>query len=117
MMRGSTPDRSDGDDSRQRLQIVALHEVFAGDDHGGGAVGNAGRIARGDRPGFRKHGRELSEFFHACVREGMLVAAERGCAFLAFDGDRREFVVESSGGNGASGAGLRQERIFILLVA
>src|SRR5260370_8288060 len=47
----------------------------------------------------------------------MFVAGESGCAFFAFNRDRDKFVVESSSSNRPSSAGLRHQRVLILLLA
>src|SRR5271163_3759139 len=47
--------------SRQRLQIVLLYEMFARYNHGSGAVRDSRRIARGDSSSFREHRSELAK--------------------------------------------------------
>ena len=91
--------------------------MFVRDNHSSRAVGDSRRIARSHRPGFREHRRQFAQLFHARIRERMLVTANDGRAFLAFDGDRDKFGVKSSRGNCTRGAGLRHQSIFILLFA
>src|SRR5579864_3199868 len=47
----------------------------------------------------------------------MLVAGEGSRSLLALDGYGSDFRIEASGRDRASGAGLRHERKFVLLVA
>ena len=52
---GIDADRGKGEDAGERLEIVLLDEFFAGENDGGGAVSDAGRIAGGDCPSFGKN--------------------------------------------------------------
>src|SRR5712692_11401153 len=47
----------------------------------------------------------------------MLVAAESGCAFLAFNGYGNDFIVEASRLNCPPRPGLRHQSVLVLLVA
>ena len=59
MTRGGTPADGHAEDARVGREAVLLRRRFRGDDHGGGAVVDAGRIARRDRAGIAHERLEL----------------------------------------------------------
>lgn len=49
---GINADRSKGHDAGEGLEIVLLDEICAGENDGGGTIGDAGRISGGDGASF-----------------------------------------------------------------
>src|ERR1700736_6119971 len=108
-------DRSHSQNAGERLEIIFLGEVLAGENYRGGAIRNTRRIASRDRSAFREHRRELSHLLHRGSQEQMFVTSESLRTFLTFKRDRGEFAIKSVAVECCRRASLRAESICILL--
>ena len=78
---GRNPGPAHPHDPRERLPALRLRARLRHQDHRGGAVGEAGGVAGGDRSTFAEHGRQGREPFERGVRTRMLVLAHGARSF------------------------------------
>src|SRR5690606_20673265 len=104
------------EDPGHRLEAVFLHCVGTGDQHGGGAVVDAGGVAGGNAAVFTEGGGQCGQFLQG-GGAGMLVGVENQRLLLAtrdLDGD--DFLGEDAGGLSLGGLllGTQGEQVLVL---
>ncbi|MNM90241.1 hypothetical protein D3C81_1024910 [compost metagenome] len=104
------------DQAGQRLQAELAGALLFGQHHGGGAVVEAGGIARGDGAVFLLEDRlHRGQLLEAEVAAHMLVAGEADHAFARLQLHRNDLLLEIAFGNGPRGAALAFQGEGILL--
>src|ERR1700758_1627997 len=99
------------------MEAMFDRERVTGEDHGSRTVGNARRVASGERAGFREYRLEFAQLFESGLAEWVLIAVEDTCARLACERHGDDFFLKPVGRNRGGGTGLGGERELILLIA
>ncbi len=99
-------------------RLRAVQGLLGADDDRGGAIGDAGRVAGGDRSAVGLEGRlQLRQRLGAGVGAWSLVGRDHGVALLAGDGDRHDLLVEAACLLGGDRALVRSEGERVLRFA